>query len=788
MSLLVPWLVFPLVLGLLSLGCGLLLEAVSGRTFQRVLLLPTGFSLIVVVALVTTSNNATAKLTTPLVVALAVAGLGLSFPWRNLRPDGWAAGAAVGAFLVYGAPVLLSGSATFAGYISLDDTATWLNFTDRLLQHGRTIGGLPPSTFELNLNYYWNQFGYPVGTFPPLGIGHTLLRTDSAWLIQPYHAFMAAMLALGLYALVARLIGSRPWRALAAFVAAQPALLYGYSLWGGIKEMVTAALFVLVAALTAETVRRPVSVRGLIPLATSTAALFGVLNFSGGVWLAPLLLPALVVLLRAHGRVVIRIALAFAALVIALSIPTLLTAGGFASDVTKNSKGGDLGNLLHPLSNLQIAGIWPAGDFRLRPGNIGVTYLLIAIVIAAAAAAVFWAWRRKDWGLTLYLVAAVVGCVLAMAGGSPWIGAKALAVASPAVVLAGMAGSVWFIRSGRRVEGAVVAAVIVGGVLWSNALAYHDVWLAPRARLAELGHIGQIFKGQGPTLILEDQVYATRHFLGGMAPESPGEYRSRLDPLRSGKTVPTGGYADIDALALPSVLQYRVLVVNHDPAASRPPSSYHLVFSGRYYDVYELTPGAPRILEHLSLGSSYDAASVPDCAAVLRLAGKAGADGKLAAVARPPLTTVNAAGTTVPPAWSTVSAKPLVVVPHGEGSLVTTVRVPSAGAYGIWVGGSFRRRLKVFLDGRLVATARDQLGLVGDYQPLGDVHLAAGSHELRVEYGDSDLSPGSGGQPFALGPIVLARDVTPANVTYVSPGAARSLCGMRLDWVEALAG
>ena len=213
MSLLVPWLVFPLVLGLLSLGCGLLLEAVSGRGLQRVLLLPAGFGLIVVVALVTTSNNATAKLTTPLVVALAVAGLGLSFPWRNLRPDRWAAGAAVGAFLVYGAPVILSGRATFAGYISLDDTATWLNFTDRLLQHGRTVSGLPPSTFELNLNYYWNEFGYPVGAFPPLGIGHTLVRTDSAWLIQPYHAFMAAMLALGLYALVARLIGSRPWRA-----------------------------------------------------------------------------------------------------------------------------------------------------------------------------------------------------------------------------------------------------------------------------------------------------------------------------------------------------------------------------------------------------------------------------------------------------------------------------------------------------------------------------------------------------------------------------------------------
>jgi hypothetical protein len=788
MSLLVPWLVFPLVLGVLSLGCGLVLEAVSGRSVPRVLLLPAGFSLIVVAGLVTTSNSATAQFTTPLVVALAVAGFGLSLFRPLARPDGWAAASAVGAFLVYGAPVILSGSATFAGYISLDDTATWLNFTDRLLQHGRTVAGLPTSTFELNLNYYWNQFGYPVGAFPPLGIGHTIVRTDSAWLIQPYHAFMAAMLALGLYQLVGRLIASRPWRALAAFAAAQPALLYGYSLWGGVKEMVTAALFVLVAALTAEAMRRPLSVRGLIPLAVATAALFGVLNFSGGVWLAPLLVPALVVLARAHGRVVIRAVLAFAAVTLLLSIPTLVTAGSFASDITKNSKGGDLGNLLHPLSKLQIFGIWPVGDFRLRPGNVGVTYLLLAVVFASAVLAVTWAWRRREWGLPLYLGAAVVGCALAVAGGSPWIGAKALAVASPALILAGMAGAVWFVRSGRRVEGTVVAVLIAGGVLWSNALAYHGVWLAPRARLAELAHIGQLFRGQGPTLILEDQVYATRHFLGTMAPESPGEYRSRVDPLRSGGTVPTGGYADVDDLALPSVLQYRVLVVNHNPAASRPPSAYQLVFSGRYYDVYELTPGAPRILEHLPLGSAHDAAAAPDCSEVLRLASKAGPSGTLAAVARPPVTAVGAAGTAVTSAWSLVSANPLVVVPHGPGSLVTTVRVPSTGTYGIWIGGSFRGRLEVFVDGRRVATARNRLGLAGDYWPLADVQLTAGAHELRFDYGGASLLPGSGGQPFALGPILLARDTTPSRVIYVPASEARSLCGRRLDWVEALAG
>ena len=39
------------------------------------------------------------------------------------------------------------------------------------------------------------------------------------------------------------LVESRPLRALAAVVAAQPALLYGYSQWGGVKELGTAATY-----------------------------------------------------------------------------------------------------------------------------------------------------------------------------------------------------------------------------------------------------------------------------------------------------------------------------------------------------------------------------------------------------------------------------------------------------------------------------------------------------------------------------------------------------------------
>jgi hypothetical protein len=37
-----------------------------------------------------------------------------------------------------------------------------------------------------------------------------------------------------------------------------------------------------------------------------------------------------------------------------------------------------------------------------------------------------------------------------------------------------------------------------------------------------------------------------------------------------------------------------------------------------------------------------------------------------------------------------------------------------------------------------------------------------------------------------MGPVVFSRTTADLPVTYVSPSAARTLCGKRLDWVEAL--
>ena len=132
----------------------------------------------------------------------------------------------------------------------------------------------------------------------PLGIGHQLTGYDIAWLYQPYLTFMAALLALGLYAVLGRTIPSPPLRAVASFIAAQPAILVGYALWGGIKELAGAWLLAAIAALVPWTLGARRSALAAIPLAAVCAALVCVLSLPGGLWLLPALVAAASLALR----------------------------------------------------------------------------------------------------------------------------------------------------------------------------------------------------------------------------------------------------------------------------------------------------------------------------------------------------------------------------------------------------------------------------------------------------------------------------------------------------------
>ncbi len=794
MDLTIAWVAFPLVLAALSGGCGLLVERLSATRLPGALVPAVGLATIVLVAQALTLWDATAEAATPVVVALAAAGIGLSWGWwRRLEP--WAVAAAVAVLAAYAAPVVLSGKATFAGYIRLDDTATWMALTDRVMDHGRSLAGLAPSTYEATLSFNLGG-GYPIGVFLPLGIARDLVGWDVAWLIQPYMAFGAALVALALWQLCESVVRPRALRALVAFLAAQSALLFGYFLWGGIKEVFGAALVASFAGLTGVAIRSRCAPRALIPLALTGAALVGVLSGGGGIWLLGIAAAALALVAPELGaRVTLARAAGFTVVVALLCVPVLAPGGFLPPTSASLSSATALGNLLRPLDKLQLFGIWPAGDFRLDPVGPGTTYGLVALAGVAALVGLYAALRVRAWPMLIYVGATLAACLVIVVIGSPWIEGKAMAIASPALPLAACAGAAWLwmgggreVRLWERAAGAALLAAVGAGILWSGALAYRDVNLAPRDQLAELETIGRRIAGQGPTLMTEYQPYGVRHFLRNADPEGASELRRRTVPLRGGETLRKGATADTDRLQLAGLVAYRTLVLRRSPVQSRPPSPYRLTWRGRYYEVWQRPEGLESsVIRHVGLGTTLDPTGVPACGRVRELTRETGPGGTLAAAMRRGVTeTIPLAKTSHPRAWQW-AGYPGTLLPSTPGTLRAKALAPRPGSYGIWLGGSVRGEVDLTVDGRPVGEVRNELNNQGEYVLLGRAHLGAGRHLLAIRFRGADLHPGSGGAPSPVGPLQLASgDAAQARVVHLRSEEAARLCGRRWDWIEVL--
>jgi hypothetical protein len=260
--------------------------------------------------------------------------------------------------------------------------------------------------------------------------------------------------------------------------------------------------------------------------------------------------------------------------------------------------------------------------------------------------------------------------------------------------------------------------------------------------------------------------YGARHFLRRLDPEGASELRRRFVYLTNGKLLDKGGSADIDRIRLDGLLVYRTLVLRRGPAASRPPSIYRLVWSGRDYEVWQ-RPEVPAltIAEHLPLGNASQAAAVPRCADVLRLARLPGVV-SLKTARRP--------------------QSILLGNPPARGERTLTVSVPEAGDYTAWLGGDWFGLASISVDGRTVGSRREELDWPGLYTDLGSVPLSVGEHQVTIDYETGGWHPGSGAIPYSFGPAALSRTDVRETVVTVSPGQARSLCGSRLDWVEAI--
>ena len=501
-----------------------------------------------------------------------------------------------------------------------------------------------------------------------------------------------------------------------------------------------------------------------------TAALIGVLSFDGAVWIAPILFPALVVGTSACGDVHShgpwqcswcswRI----------LSVPTILLTRRFL-DATGGLTTDDLGNLIRPLDKLQVFGVWPVGDFRFRPHNIHLTYVLIAVVAVAAVGGLVWAWRCREWGLLLYVAGAAVGCAVSVALGSPWIDGKALAIASPAALIAAAAATGWLFTRGRRVEAVVAILVVAGGVIWSNALAYREVWLAPRSQLQRARD--DRHEVPRPGAGADDGVLAVRRAPFPAEPRSGRGQRATAPPRSAARRL--GGPEGRVRRHRPVRAERSCSSTGRSCSCDLPRRAARRPTTSSSGAAATTTCGSDRcrrrthILEHVPLGTYPQPAAVPPCSEVLRL-GRVAAQshGRLAAVERPGVIVVNLAAATIPPHLAGGPGGPGRGLPVSLGHGKAAVTVQADGRYGFWLAGSFRRKLELSVDNRGLGSAQNRLMHPGVDTPFGQAGAQhrAPRHRPALQRGEP--------QPGQRRAAVSARPAHREPVTANRPGHVR---------------
>jgi len=862
-------LLYPCVLALLCAGAGLLVDRVSGRFLPGALLPAIGAATLIGVSQLTTYSVVAAPATPYLLALVALAGFALERGraaaagallrdggWRHF---GWQLAAGVLAFVCALAPVLFAGRASFSSYGVLTDSAFHMLGADFLIRHGQDFSHLDlrnsPGQY---LNAYYNT-SYPSGADTLFGGSAFLVHVPLIWAFQPFNALMLALATGPVWVLVRR-IGLDGWlAALATLSVTLPALVYGYELIASVKEITALAMILTLGALV---VLHPRWLRGpplsVVPFALVAAAGISALGVAFGAWALTAMIVLAAILIRevaagdaargavAAGDVVARelaarsvagaagsvardrsrargallLVAAGAGVALLAALGSWLEVSG-SLQVAKNiASTSNPGNLQNPLRSVQVLGTWLVDSYKHVPigAHLELSYALAYLALAAAVLGAAYIVYMRAFALAAWLALTLAVWLGLTAYGTTWADGKALMLTSPVVVLlawSGVAALRAFAQrpaSGRALRGAfgwaaapVLALALAGGVAVSDAMQYHGSNLAPTARYEELASLDSRFAGRGPALFTDYDEYAL-YELRDLDVGGPGF----MFPPRSIEQT-EGQPADLDQVPPVALRAYPLILTRRNPAASRPPAAYRLLWQGAYYEVWGRRPGAPAALAHVGLaggpvggeasglagarmgGPAGAQADLPasglsgQCSRVQRVARLAESHGaRLIGASPPEIVRIDVARASHP-VWR---ESRLGLLMSGPGRLTAAFVLPRAGVWDLWLQGEIMPAVTVSLDGRQLSSISGQLtGVATDPDTMAPlpVALSAGSHRVTITRGSGNpLAPGAGGSAI-LDSIFLTPVGAGSQATLHVTRAAqwRSLCGEPLEWVEA---
>lgn len=783
----------PLVLWVVCLGCGLACERVLRVRLSNALVLPLG--LCVALVLIYPGYAAGAGDTLAIALLAVVALAGLVFAKDGLRArlnPGWPGVGGLAVYVLYMLPVIAYGHWTWSGYNFVNDSSFEMLLASHIKGYGLTLGSIPETSEREFLVSYLNS-SYPLGTQALLGTLSGMTGTDVAVLYQGFISSLAALGAVALATLARGFLSVRR-AALAGAVALAANLTYQYALQGNIKEIGLLATVCAALALGREAIALARPYAGSALVAIAAAAALVAYNAVAAPFIGALVLFLGLGTALAKRRVP-RIGwagplAAGSALTAVLAVPALLTFSSFF-EVARNGQGStgigaiQFGQLARQLPLSQVSGVWLSGEYRLAIASHQrglLTAIVTVVLVAGIALGLALALRRREpWVPVAFATAALV-LIVVLPRISPYTQGKLLAMCSPLVVIAGMAGLLAL--RGRRIGalGLALAGCVSLAIVASDLLAYAHDRVAPTARIEAIRQVGDHFAGRGLVLWNEFEEYA-KYF--GRAAKISVPFEA-LTPQQVQLRAPTyfyGHYFDLDEELLPFVEGYPLIVTRRSPTASRPPANYRLVYENAYYEAWERM-AHPRVLEHLPLQQPYWPTQQVSCQTLAPIVAKAPKGARLLVALTPPESVLEAASdTSRSGAWTPDANQPGSVFTPNGGYLEGTLEVAHPGRYALWVQGDFPRTLHVQLDGRQVGSVSGS-NTPNQWQQAASLWLGAGRHHVRVERiaGRRHFGPGDWATGM-LGGLAL-RSEEPERLRSLPVSRYRTLCGTQADWVE----
>jgi len=792
-------LLYPCLLALLCVGAGLLVDRLSGRFLDAMLLPAVGAATLIAVSQLTTYSVFAAQATPYLLALLAAAGFALG--WQRVRTFAqrwrrcaWQLAVPVLAFLAALAPVLFAGRPSFSSYGVLTDSAFHMLGAGFLIHHGQDYSHLDlRNSYGQYINSYYNA-SYPSGADTLFGGSALLSGVPLIWAFQPFNAFMLAI-AAGPAWVLARHVGLHgALAALAALSITLPALVYGYELIASVKEITALAMILTLGALvTAHSRWLGGPAPGAAPFALVSSAGVSALGVAFGAWVLTAVLVLAVIatvqirasrqsarqpfLLIAVGGVIGLIA----------ALNTWINVSGSLKVAQNIATTTNPGNLQKPLRTVQIFGTWLVGSYKHVPtgGLLEISYVLAAVAFLAAVLGALYLVYTRRYALGGWIVLTLAVALALTAYGTTWATGKTLMLTSPVILLLAWAG-VAALRARTalppvlRPAALLLALTLVGAVATSDAMQYHASNLAPTARYQELSQIGSRFAGRGPALFTDYDEYA----LYSLRDLDVGGPDFMIPPAAI--VLPHGLPVDLNRIAPTALRSYPLIVTRRNPAAVRPPSAYSLLWQGTYYQVWGRHPNTPAALAHLGLSPALPV----QCARVESLAQLAKShSAQLVSASPPELVHVNVASA-LHPGWANTR---LGLLMARSGHLESTFALPRAGEWELWLQGEIMPAVHVSVDGHPLASISAQLtGVASDPDTMAPlpIHLPAGHHRLSITRAHSSpLAPGDGGSAILDAIFLTPAGTSEEAMLHVTPAAQwRSLCGHRFEWIEVVNG